>query len=287
MQNDIIGIYDSSNNLVARYEYDAWGNHKVYDQNGNLNTTSYFIGNINPFRYRSYYYDRETNLYYCYDRYYNPDLCRWMSLDGLEYLDHGSLNGMNLYVYCNNDPINMHDPSECDAIYVVMYGKGGLPIVGHARLYYQDKDGNWRYTEYAGKFPFKSSAKVKDRSVKKNTEELLEMFKNNNYDYVYLEGNFSSIKEYASKMVKTNFGEYNLLNNNCLHYVRSVLKHTGMIYDIDTIIPALYRPHVKIKYNWTYTNRGQYRIANSGASIRCYFDNKMDLSSSLLSRYKI
>ena len=110
LQNDIIGIYDSSNNLVARYEYDAWGNHKVYDQNGNLNTTSYFIGNVNPFRYRSYYYDRETNLYYCYARYYNPDLCRWMSLDSLEYLEHETLNGMNLYAYCNNDPINFSDP---------------------------------------------------------------------------------------------------------------------------------------------------------------------------------
>lgn len=120
LQNDIIGIYDSSNNLVARYEYDAWGNHKVYDQNGNLNTTSYFIGNVNPFRYRSYYYDRETNLYYCYARYYNPDLCRWMSLDSLKYLDHETLNGMNLYAYCNNDPVNYSDP------------KGHFPWIGMA-----------------------------------------------------------------------------------------------------------------------------------------------------------
>ena len=109
LQNDIIGIYDSSNVLVARYEYDAWGNHKVYDQNGSLNTISTSIGNINPFRYRSYYYDRETNLYYCYARYYNPDLCRWMSLDSLKYLDHETLNGMNLYAYCNNDPVNFYD----------------------------------------------------------------------------------------------------------------------------------------------------------------------------------
>lgn len=122
MQNDIIGIYDSSNNLVARYEYDAWGNHKVYDQNGNLNTTSYFIGNVNPFRYRSYYYDRETNLYYCYSRYYNPDLCRWMSLDSLEYLEHETLNGMNLYAYCNNDPVNCYDPNGNLPILLLLFG---------------------------------------------------------------------------------------------------------------------------------------------------------------------
>ena len=43
---------------------DAWGNHKVLDDAGTENTSDDFIGNINPIRYRGYYYDRETNLYY-------------------------------------------------------------------------------------------------------------------------------------------------------------------------------------------------------------------------------
>ena len=88
-------VYDEYNNLIASYVYDAWGNHKVYDSNGN----------INPFRYRSYYYDRESNLYYCKARYYNPELCRWMSLDSIEYLEEDRINGCYLYAYCGNDPV--------------------------------------------------------------------------------------------------------------------------------------------------------------------------------------
>ena len=57
---DIVAIRDGNGNIVATYEYDAWGNHTVTDRYGNANTRSSFIGNINPFRYRGYYYDVET-----------------------------------------------------------------------------------------------------------------------------------------------------------------------------------------------------------------------------------
>ena len=100
--------------------YDAWGNHKVYGSNGVENTSTTFIGNINPFRYRSYYYDRESNLYYCNARYYNPELCRWMSLDSIEYLEEDRINGCNLYAYCGNDPVNYFDESGHSAILAVV-----------------------------------------------------------------------------------------------------------------------------------------------------------------------
>lgn len=56
-QNDITGIYDSSYNLVVIYKYDGWGKvlSVVYNTTNN-------IGSINPFRYRSYYYD-ERQVY--------------------------------------------------------------------------------------------------------------------------------------------------------------------------------------------------------------------------------
>ena len=54
IQGDIIKIYDESNNLVASYSYDAWGNHKVYNSSGSETTLATHIGNINPFRYRGY-----------------------------------------------------------------------------------------------------------------------------------------------------------------------------------------------------------------------------------------
>ena len=104
LQGDIISIYNSSNTKVASYEYDAWGNHTI-----TLDTDS--IGTINPFRYRGYYYDRESNLYYCNARYYNPEISRWMSLDSLEYIDESKINGCNLYCYCFNNPIMYVDSS--------------------------------------------------------------------------------------------------------------------------------------------------------------------------------
>ena len=53
----------------------------------------------------------ETQLYWVSSRYYSPELCRWISPDSIEYLDSQSINGLNLYAYCGNDPINKYDPS--------------------------------------------------------------------------------------------------------------------------------------------------------------------------------
>ena len=114
LQNDIIGIVDSNGNIVARYVYDALGNHKVCNPDGTSNTNVRFIGNINPFRYRGYYYHVETGLFMVGHRYYNPEWGRWLSPDSIEYLDPQSINGLNLYAYCGNDPVNRIDPSGHD-----------------------------------------------------------------------------------------------------------------------------------------------------------------------------
>ncbi len=110
--NDVVAIYkatSSSLTLVAKYSYDAYGNTKVLNPNGTGNTSSSFIGNINPIRYRSYYYDNETGFYYCKSRYYVPKLRRWLTPDNPSYLDDNSLNGVNLYSYCYNNPIKYVD----------------------------------------------------------------------------------------------------------------------------------------------------------------------------------
>ncbi|MDY4849359.1 MAG: RHS repeat-associated core domain-containing protein [Bacilli bacterium] len=70
-----------------------------------------FIANHNPFIYKGYYYDEETGFYYVSSRYYNPDIMRWISPDSVDYLDPESINGLNLYAYCENDPINKWDPT--------------------------------------------------------------------------------------------------------------------------------------------------------------------------------
>lgn len=108
--NNIVGIVDEEGTIVARYIYDGWGNHLVIDKAGKENKEETFIGNINPIRYKGYYYDKETGLYYCNSRYYSPELCRWISPDSIEYLDPESINGLNLYCYCLNNPVNYVDP---------------------------------------------------------------------------------------------------------------------------------------------------------------------------------
>ncbi|MBQ9731270.1 MAG: hypothetical protein IJV94_04350 [Bacilli bacterium] len=66
-------------------------------------------------------YDVETQLFWVSSRYYLPELCRWISPDSIEYLDSQSINGLNLYAYCGNDPINKYDPSGHIAISAALF----------------------------------------------------------------------------------------------------------------------------------------------------------------------
>ena len=72
-----------------------------YTQSG-LNNK--LIAQISPFRYRSYYYDSETNLYYLNSRYYDPETGRFINADDVSMLEvtQNSINGLNLYCYCLN-----------------------------------------------------------------------------------------------------------------------------------------------------------------------------------------
>ena len=68
-----------------------------------------FIAFKNPFRYRSYYLDFETNLYYLNSRYYDPEIGRFINADDISNLTPNILNGLNLYAYCLNNPVNTSD----------------------------------------------------------------------------------------------------------------------------------------------------------------------------------
>ena len=110
IQGDVIAIHDSNGTLVASYAYDAWG--KCTILSGGDSTDS--IANINPFRYRSYYYDTETGLYYLETRYYDPEIGRFINADSIEYLDPETIGGLNLFAYCNNNPVMGYDPTGQD-----------------------------------------------------------------------------------------------------------------------------------------------------------------------------
>ena len=103
-------LIDNNGNTVVEYYYDAWGNHKVVDENGDEITSSTHIGNLNPFRYRGYYYDTETGLYFLQTRYYDPEVGRFLNRDSVQYADPETINGLNLYAYCLNNPVEYVDP---------------------------------------------------------------------------------------------------------------------------------------------------------------------------------
>ena len=111
IQQDVIAIRNTSNNEVAIYKYDAYGNHIVCNPNGTVNNTDIFIGNINPIRYRSYYYDVDLEMYWLTTRYYDPKVGRFISPDHYSYLDYKKLHGLNLYAYSKNNPVMYCDPS--------------------------------------------------------------------------------------------------------------------------------------------------------------------------------
>ena len=96
-------MVDASGNTVVEYTYDSWGN--VLSITGSLKDT---VGVQNPFRYRGYYYDVETGMYYLRSRYYDPELCKFISADRQL---NGSLLGYNLYLYCENNPVLNKDLS--------------------------------------------------------------------------------------------------------------------------------------------------------------------------------
>ncbi len=103
-QGDVSAILDSSGKLAASYDYDAWGNCTVYD------SSDAAIGDLNPLRYRGYYYDAETGFYYLQSRYYDPAICRFINAD--TYLSTGQgMLGHNMFTYCGNNPVNYCDSS--------------------------------------------------------------------------------------------------------------------------------------------------------------------------------
>ena len=123
-QGDITGITDNTGAGVVYYFYDAWGN--PTSVSGSMANT---LGKYNPFRYRGYVYDEETGLYYLNSRYYDPELCRFISADSLAVptISPGSASwDKNLYAYCDNNPVTRKDAGgECWDI-VIGAAVGGI-----------------------------------------------------------------------------------------------------------------------------------------------------------------
>ena len=98
----ITGLVDANGASVVNYFYDSWGN--MLNITGSMAAS---LGKDNPYRFKGYYYDEETGMYYLKSRYYQPEICRFISADNEDVLidTHVDLANKNLYLYCDNNPI--------------------------------------------------------------------------------------------------------------------------------------------------------------------------------------
>ena len=101
LQGDILKVITATGTEAATYTYDAWG--RVLTSTGDL-------ADINPLRYRGYYYDVETGLYYLQSRYYDPETSRFINSDVYSDSSAGML-AYNLFLYCANNPVSGYDPN--------------------------------------------------------------------------------------------------------------------------------------------------------------------------------
>ena len=103
---DVVGLIDSSNKVVVRYQYNSCG--KVTSSEG---TSGVSLATLNPFCYRKYVYDPETGLYCLGSRYYDPEVGRFVNADdqGTIFAKPQELYNKNLYAYCDNNPIIRED----------------------------------------------------------------------------------------------------------------------------------------------------------------------------------
>jgi len=88
-------LSNSNGDSCQSYEYSVYGQVAASDPN-----------HPNPYMFTGRRFDIETGLYYYRARYYNPHIGRFMQTDPVGYAD-----GINWYLYCENNPINQIDPS--------------------------------------------------------------------------------------------------------------------------------------------------------------------------------
>ncbi len=108
---DVIGMVTQDGTWVRSYYYDAWGNDIGTTANMDLNVNVSTAATVNPFRYRGYYYDEQSKMYYLQSRYYRPDTFRFLNADLPEFAKglKNEYAGTNLFAYCHNDPVNYTD----------------------------------------------------------------------------------------------------------------------------------------------------------------------------------
>lgn len=125
---DVIGVADADGNLALEYYYDAWGDNFTarpdscdYDGKTGWNG-AYRLYNDNPIKYRSYYFDHAIGMYYLQSRYFHTDINRFFNADDPDVAKQSKdvPVGLNMFAYCNNNPVFNRDPNGRGALQTVL-----------------------------------------------------------------------------------------------------------------------------------------------------------------------
>ncbi len=98
----VTSISDSNSVVVESYAYDDFGDPTLYDTNGSILTASNYG---NPYLFTARRYEHVTGHYDYRARVYAPVLGRFLQTDPIGYYD-----GLNMYTYVGNNPVNWIDP---------------------------------------------------------------------------------------------------------------------------------------------------------------------------------
>ena len=247
LQGNVVSIVSRYMNVMAYYEYDAWGNViSTTNGSGTPVTGGTTIAYVNPILYRGYYYDRETSLYYLQTRYYDPAVGRFLNADG--FTTTGGFLGYNMFAYCENNPINKVDPAGTDAV-LLLNSKG----MGHVGALIQDNEGNWYHIFWGAEDTFLNrigaglgfGVKSDKRITRYYGEPTIEDINNSAYgkgytDMCYLTGDFS----YSLTFFSYYSNDYYFYTNNCSQLVFNTLSQSDTKYrpyleeESETLIPS-------------------------------------------------
>ena len=249
---DVVGVTDADGNLALEYFYDAWGDNFTAapdscDYDGKTGWDgAYRLYNDNPIKYRGYYFDHTIGLYYLQSRYFHTDINRFFNADDPDIARESKdiPVGMNLFAYCNNDPVNGTDPTGCWSGVSVYYYKLKKGVTkgstfGHLDIridntiysYAKYKSGNFLITSEIKAYHDyqKSKYTIYSKTIKVTNEEKYDIksFYNEQKNCSKVKATATFSRNKKSKIRKINSGEYktyHLTSRNCATFVLDGLR---------------------------------------------------------------
>jgi RHS repeat-associated protein len=237
LQGDVTKIIDENGNTCATYAYDAWGALLAENEDSS-------VEGLNPFRYRGYVYDTETELYYLQSRYYDPKTGRFINADDPAYNDtvSGSPLSTNMFAYCENNAVNCIDKYGFDAVWLHDFDGApwGLWTFGHTSLLLQDKMGNWWYFYWGDKSvqlicvsKYKKIGKKWTLSSVNNYLKKYNYYKGKYDVYLNIKGDFTKSLTYLNNMILNLIGQKSKsIKSNIINWTNKTIPNSNPKYSL-------------------------------------------------------